>query len=83
MKGYSVLHLLRNFDVINGNPVYYMHCVLLGVTKKLLNLWLSSEHHSSDWLVLYMYMIIYVPDSVVMTTIMHSDSIHLEKVYWS
>lgn len=80
-----MLHLLRNFDVIDGNPVDYMHCVLLGVMKKLLNLWLNSEHHSFDWLVLYMYMIIYmyVPDSVVMTTIMHSDSIHLEKVHWS
>ena len=53
-----MLHLLRNFDVIDGNPVDYMHCVLLGVMKKLLNLWLSSEHHSSDWLVLYMYMIL-------------------------
>ena len=59
-----MLHLLRNFDVIDGNPIDYMHCVLLGVMKKLLNLWLNSEHHSSDWLVLYMYMIIFVPDSV-------------------
>ena len=51
MKGYSVLHLLEHFDVINGNPVDYMHCVLLGVMKKLLNLWLDSQNHSSEWLV--------------------------------
>ena len=48
MKGYSMLHLLQNFNVINGNPVDYMHCVLLGVMKKLLkkllNLLVSVRH---------------------------------------
>lgn len=53
VKGYSVLHLLKHFDVIDGNPVDYMHCVLLGVMKKLLGLWLDSRYHCFDWLVLY------------------------------
>ncbi len=37
VKGYSVLHILDDFGIIDGNPVDYMHCVLLGVMKKLLN----------------------------------------------
>lgn len=51
VKGYSVLHLLDDFDVIEGNPIDYMHCVLLGVAKKLLKLWFDSTYHRCDWLV--------------------------------
>lgn len=42
VKGLSALHILPSFDVINGVVVDYMHCVLEGVGKKLLNLWLSA-----------------------------------------
>ncbi len=52
VKGYSVLHVLDYFDLIDGNPVDYMHCVLLGVIKRLLKLWLDSTNHRCEWLVL-------------------------------
>lgn len=51
VKGYSVMYILDHFDLINGNPVDYMHCVLLGVMKRLLRLWLESANHRCDWLV--------------------------------
>lgn len=49
VKGYSVLHLVKSFDIIDGNPIDYMHCVLLGVVKKLFNLWFESTHHHCEW----------------------------------
>ena len=52
VKGYSVLHLLKTFDIIEGNPIDYMHCVLLGVVKKLFKLWFNSTYHRCEWLVL-------------------------------
>lgn len=42
MKGLSALHILPSFDIVNGTTIDYMHCVLEGVVKKLLNLWLSE-----------------------------------------
>lgn len=37
------------FDLINGFGIDYMHCVLLGVMKKLMNLWLDSTNHSKEY----------------------------------
>lgn len=37
--GTSVIEELQYFDMINGVPIDYMHCVLLGVMKKLLVIW--------------------------------------------
>ena len=42
VKGLSALHILPSFDVVNGTVIDYMHCVLEGVVKKLLNLWFSA-----------------------------------------
>lgn len=42
VKGYTVLTNLSYFDVIRNVTVDYMHCVLLGVQKMLLNLWIDS-----------------------------------------
>ena len=55
VKGRSVLHSLRlpEFDIIKGCPVDYMHCVLLGVTRKLLSLWFDPKHHRNEWYVNY------------------------------
>ena len=33
---------MPSFDVVNGVVIDYMHCVLEGVGKKLLNLWFST-----------------------------------------
>ena len=44
VKGPSWLMILREYDIIRGTAIDYMHCVLLGVTKLLLILWFGSEH---------------------------------------
>lgn len=48
-KGVSPLLALPNFDVIKQVPIDYMHCVLLGVVKLLLSLWLESKYHKNDF----------------------------------
>ena len=35
-----------SYDVIKSNCIDYMHCVLLGVTKRLINIWFSKENSS-------------------------------------
>lgn len=44
-KGLSPLAALPNFDVVNGFCIDYMHCVLLGVVKLLMDFWLDSKYH--------------------------------------
>lgn len=45
IKGVSPLTALPTFDIINGMTVDYMHCVCLGVCKKLLSMWLNPSNH--------------------------------------
>ena len=54
VKGRSVLHTLTDFDVIDSNPVDYMHCVLLGIVRMLISLWFDSKYHREPWSVAYM-----------------------------
>ena len=49
VKGPSWLSVIPNYDVIKGNVINYMHCVLLGVTKMLLKLWFDSKHAGELW----------------------------------
>ena len=49
VKGPSWLSVIPNYDVIQGNVIDYMHCVLLGVTKMLLKLWFDSKHAGELW----------------------------------
>lgn len=49
VKGPSWLCTVPRYNVIDGNVVDYMHCVLLGVTKMLLKLWFNSEHSKELW----------------------------------
>ncbi|CAI8020857.1 hypothetical protein GBAR_LOCUS12434 [Geodia barretti] len=49
VKGKSILHNLPEFDIINNNPVDYMHCVLLGVVRTLISLWFDSKNHKEPW----------------------------------
>ena len=44
MKGLSPLNLLPSFDVINGVVIDYMHCLLEGIGKKLIHLWLTPSN---------------------------------------
>ena len=34
---------IPNFDMINAFPIYYMHQVLLGVQRRLLNIWVNEK----------------------------------------
>ena len=49
VKGPSQLMRCPKFDIIYGFVVDYMHCVDLGVTRMLVNLWLDSRNHVYDW----------------------------------
>lgn len=46
MKGLSILLMIPNFNIIESLIPDYMHCVLLGVVRQFMALWLDSEHHS-------------------------------------
>lgn len=41
--GHSALLEIPNFDLVHGVPLDYMHLVCLGVTRKLLYMWLFGE----------------------------------------
>lgn len=45
MKGPSWLTVVPSFNLIQGMSFDYMHCVLLGVCRFLLSLWLQPLHH--------------------------------------
>ena len=49
VKGPSWFSMVPNYNILEGNTVDYMHCVLLGVTKMLLKLWFDSEHSKEMW----------------------------------
>ena len=48
-KGFPILGWHPNFDVVKGMVMDYLHCVLLGVTKTLLNSWLDPKNSSFDF----------------------------------
>ena len=41
--------VVPEYNVIEGDTVDYMHCVLLGVTKMLLKLWFDSKYSNELW----------------------------------
>ena len=49
VKGPSWLAVIPSYNIVEGNVVDYMHCVLLGVTKMLLKLWFDTENSSEMW----------------------------------
>lgn len=49
MKGPSWLTVVPSFNLIQGMSYDYMHCVLLGVCRFLLSLWLQPSHHQQLW----------------------------------
>lgn len=44
VKGLGFFNYLPNFDIVRGVSVDYMHCVLLGVMKMRMTLWLTTRH---------------------------------------
>ena len=49
VKGYMPLYGLPLFHIIRQVTVDYMHCVLLGVMKKMINLWTNSSYKNESW----------------------------------
>lgn len=49
IKAISSMIALNDFDLVNGWSIDYMHCILLGVTKKLMTLWLDSKNHKEKY----------------------------------
>ena len=49
VKGPSWLGHFPAYDIIRGTTVDYMHQLILGVCRQLLNLWLDSVHHQEPW----------------------------------
>lgn len=49
IKGLSCMVGFMNFDLVDGFPIDYMHCALLGTMKKLLQLWLDSCFFQKDF----------------------------------
>ncbi len=48
-KGFPVLASHQPFHVVKGVVVDYLHCVLLGVVKTLLNIWLDTSHRAQEY----------------------------------
>ena len=49
VKGPSCLFNLPEFNLIEGYVPDYMHCVCLGVTKMLLDMWTSTKNHAEQF----------------------------------
>ena len=49
VKGPTALYLAKNYDVIKGTSVDYMHGVLLGVMKTLMKLWFDKAHNKEEY----------------------------------
>lgn len=45
IKSVSCMVAASQFDLVNGFVIDPMHCVYLGVVKKLVHLWLDSKYH--------------------------------------
>lgn len=49
VKSISCMIGSEDFDLVNGFAIDYMHCVLLGITSKVLDLWLNSCNHKQSY----------------------------------
>lgn len=49
VTGISCMIAAKQFDLINGFSIDYMHCILLGTMRKLLDLWLNSKNHNESF----------------------------------
>lgn len=53
IKSMSCMIAAKEFNLIHSFSIDYMHCVLLGVIKKTLSLWLDSKIHTQAYVTLY------------------------------
>lgn len=49
VKGVAVIDLLPSFDPVRGVAADYVHNVWLGVTRKMVDLWLDTKNHEEDF----------------------------------
>ena len=49
VKGFSWLSILQHHDIVRGTAIDYMHGVLLGVQKLLLNLWFKNTDSNEEF----------------------------------
>ena len=49
IKGPSWLCCIPEYNFIKGMSIDYMHCVLLGICRLLLRLWMQSTYHQEVW----------------------------------
>ena len=49
VKGFSWFSILQHHDIVRGTAIDYMHGVLLGVQKLLLNLWFRNTHSKEEF----------------------------------
>lgn len=49
VKGVSFLMAFPKFDLIRGTGIDYVHCVLLGVLKMIIGLWIDLDHKDQQW----------------------------------
>lgn len=49
IKSISCMVGSEDFDLVNGFAIDYMHCILLGVMNKLLDLWLNPSNHKQPY----------------------------------
>lgn len=49
VKSISSMVAANEFDLVNGFAIDPMHCVFLGIVKKLFSLWLDSKYHSKPF----------------------------------
>lgn len=50
-RGKSGLLALKSYDLVRGTVPDYMHCVLLGITKNLLQKWFSPTESGKDYFI--------------------------------
>ena len=46
-KGVPIFALHPPFHLVSGFATDYLHCILLGVTKMLLEFWFDKDHRSN------------------------------------
>ncbi|XP_069102496.1 uncharacterized protein [Argopecten irradians] len=49
VKGISMLSVFPTFSLIRGTTIDYMHCVLLGIMKMMIGLWINQDHRQEAW----------------------------------
>lgn len=49
IKSVSCMVAAYYFDLVNGFSIDYMHCILLGIVRKLVDLWLNTENNSQPF----------------------------------